>query len=701
MSTLTNIPLENAYSTNLSGSISASALTVTLDDAVHFTLPAGQTIDIIIDPENSKRERCVVTAIDATKKIFTVTRAQPDYYGHTATAVAHSGGAKVVITDSWSIFNDIATVVNSKVDKSTGAITVYANAAARDVAIPSPTNGMQCYLTDTGKFMDYTAGAWVNRESGGTFANASTTVAGKVEEATAAQVVAKTGTGETGARLFIAPDNSALINDSTGVADAGKLPVADANGRLKASMVHLDSQSLEDDGSDNVRVKLKAGGGLTKDASGLYADTATVGVVTGEAINGSVTPQAVTVLGTRVFTNDFPCVDNTVHNYILAHDSFTAFGNADATTRCAMKITTPNIDGVITVTGLQFSIQKTLAPVDNVFIEIMDEAAGLPNAVIANGTSGDLALGGVGTAYNMMAWTFATPPTLTKNTNYWIAFRRDGVNDAANYPQLSTSTAAAGLGITTYTGSTAIWAAATASRGFNGNITYSVNLAGAMYRADANDSMRSNVRGFTVSNVAATETAYNQSFGALAIAGLTAGKDYFLDTTIGGITNSPTIADSVALVPVGSSLTTGILDIKLGVKRWTQKISGISYRLVSGAGAVDSTINFALECGFRPKKITAHVYIDDSTANEDASDIVEWTDSFLSQHIYKFTALDSSHRTVTAVSTIGSPDASAYCGSPQMYVNVTAINDTGFTFEVFQNADNTATIGDIAWAVEG
>jgi hypothetical protein len=274
MSNLVNIPLENAYKSSLSGSIAAAAATCTVDDAVHFTLPAGQTVDIVIDPENSKRERRKITAISVDKKTFTLSAVQPDYLGHTPTSVPHSGGAKVVITDSWSIFDDIGTAVNSKVDKSTGAIQEYATEAARDLAITVPVNGMQVFITDTGKFTDYTAGAWVDRESGGTFANASTTVAGKVEEATLAQVVAKTGTGETGARMFIAPDNAAFIDDSAGAADAGKLPVTDANGRLKASMHHIDSQSLEDDGSDNLRVKLKTGGGIVKDANGLAAQAA-------------------------------------------------------------------------------------------------------------------------------------------------------------------------------------------------------------------------------------------------------------------------------------------------------------------------------------------------------------------------------------------------------------------------------------------
>jgi hypothetical protein len=120
MTNITNIPLENAYDTSLSGSITTSVLTCSVDDAVQFTLPGGQTFDIIIDPENSKRERCQVTALSVDKKTFTITRAQADFLGDTPTAKSHSGGAKVVISDSWNTFNEAATAINTKLDASGG-----------------------------------------------------------------------------------------------------------------------------------------------------------------------------------------------------------------------------------------------------------------------------------------------------------------------------------------------------------------------------------------------------------------------------------------------------------------------------------------------------------------------------------------------------------------------------------------------------
>jgi len=80
----------------------------------------------------------------------------------------------------------------------------YQNAAARDAAITSPRSGMSAVLIDEGVITDYYAATWNTRGSS-TTANASTSVAGKVQEATDAQAAASTQTGTTGARLFLNP----------------------------------------------------------------------------------------------------------------------------------------------------------------------------------------------------------------------------------------------------------------------------------------------------------------------------------------------------------------------------------------------------------------------------------------------------------------------------------------------------------------
>lgn len=98
---------------------------------------------------------------------------------------------------------------------------VFADATARDAAITSPTNGDRCYNTAAGVFQKYQGGAWTD-DATGTTANASVTVAGKVEISTDAEIRSKTGTGGSGAivvipasSLVIFRDNRIVLKDST------------------------------------------------------------------------------------------------------------------------------------------------------------------------------------------------------------------------------------------------------------------------------------------------------------------------------------------------------------------------------------------------------------------------------------------------------------------------------------------------------
>lgn len=105
---------------------------------------------------------------------------------------------------------ELVDMHDQKIDKQTGSkVKVYADTTARDADITSPENGMTCYSTADGVFFDYIAGAWSARATGST-SNASTTVAGKVELSTDAELRAGTATGGTGATIV--PNPSQLLN---------------------------------------------------------------------------------------------------------------------------------------------------------------------------------------------------------------------------------------------------------------------------------------------------------------------------------------------------------------------------------------------------------------------------------------------------------------------------------------------------------
>lgn len=81
---------------------------------------------------------------------------------------------------------------------------VYADATARDVWIPSPTNGMVIYNTALWVLQQYVAWAWAAFASG-TTTNADTTSSGKVEIATYSEASLGTNTWGSWATLAVTP----------------------------------------------------------------------------------------------------------------------------------------------------------------------------------------------------------------------------------------------------------------------------------------------------------------------------------------------------------------------------------------------------------------------------------------------------------------------------------------------------------------
>lgn len=102
------------------------------------------------------------------------------------------------------MFNGDVTFNGDLVFNRSARMPIYADATARDTAIPSPANGMIIYNSGIGALQQYVAGAWTNFASGSTV-NADTTTAGKVELPTTSEVQSNSQTGGSGAALAISP----------------------------------------------------------------------------------------------------------------------------------------------------------------------------------------------------------------------------------------------------------------------------------------------------------------------------------------------------------------------------------------------------------------------------------------------------------------------------------------------------------------
>lgn len=163
---------------------------------------------ITCEPDTSNEEGATFTSVTANAN-GTVTLggvstilAQSPYTETSGLVRSHSGGTKVVITDNVAFWNTFGNKNNDEV--LTGRWTTGVT--------PSTAN-------------DLVNKAYVDGVAVAGAPNASTTVKGIVEEATQAEVLAKTAAGGTAARLFVNPSTlpSTLLSDykvDTGVADA-------------------------------------------------------------------------------------------------------------------------------------------------------------------------------------------------------------------------------------------------------------------------------------------------------------------------------------------------------------------------------------------------------------------------------------------------------------------------------------------------
>lgn len=231
----------------LAAGISASATTITVGPI--FKTVAGvrtkqgfdSTVGECIISQGDYQERISFesASVNATTKVTTlsscvrglpVTNTTPNFTGGTGRIWPKGAAITVVDSHSYNQSSALTNAVNTFTLQQTFSVPPQYPVYATSGDLPVGGNGQgSAYVTADGVFYDYIAGAWSQRATG-SVANASTTVAGKTEEATAAELGAGTAAGGTGARLFINP--SLAVKTSAGAGDENKLPVLDSAGNL-------------------------------------------------------------------------------------------------------------------------------------------------------------------------------------------------------------------------------------------------------------------------------------------------------------------------------------------------------------------------------------------------------------------------------------------------------------------------------------
>lgn len=182
MTEFTTLPIEDLYESTLQSDLGAAELTAKTVKLITGTLTGGATCYMGIDYDKpSKYELVKINAING-QDVTIETRGVKTKAGGTGAAQFHAAGAKVIITHSYKVFEDIATAIASKANSSSPTLTnptlvnpvvnnyidlpTYANAAARDVAIVTPAKGMLVILDTDGDgnrcLSTYSGSAWEN-----------------------------------------------------------------------------------------------------------------------------------------------------------------------------------------------------------------------------------------------------------------------------------------------------------------------------------------------------------------------------------------------------------------------------------------------------------------------------------------------------------------------------------------------------------
>ena len=204
MSNISNIPLEDWFSTSLTRSWDWSVWTIYVASTPSFTFPSWITTYIVVNPWKSNMQLATINAYNSSLKTMTVSSITLNKWASVAsTANPHSVWSKVIISDNYQFWADIISSLNSKVDWDTQPFPSYTT-SWRDALTAS--NWMVIYNSTTWELNQYISWSWSAISAWSTQPNASTILAGKVEIPTQAQFDAGAITWETGALLVSTPE---------------------------------------------------------------------------------------------------------------------------------------------------------------------------------------------------------------------------------------------------------------------------------------------------------------------------------------------------------------------------------------------------------------------------------------------------------------------------------------------------------------
>lgn len=424
------------FTTNLATFIPIAGTVATLQSATDddgVVLPTGRYF-FTLDGENSSKEHfsCNLSGLSLTN-LKSISRQGIETVGAVR---SHRIGCTVTLTDFAHIkyLNDLLA----------GTTKLDATTPLEYDAAPSITGSNQLATK-----------AYVDSVAFGVGVLASTTVAGYVELATLAEVLARSTTGGSGAKLVITPDilPSTLLSDyaaDTGTANTYAMAPTLAITAYVTGQIFTFKAGNANTGASTLNVSTLGAKSIKKIGN---VDLAANDVVAGQIIivqYDGTNFQMLNPVGNAPITNS-----NFVHSHprgetingsttpvpvALINDIFQEeFGGS--VTLDVGKVTTGNKMAIsftpqaaITLTSLKVYLKKQGSPTDNIVISIQSDSAGAPSgSAVTNGTGTGIAGSGLTTSFVLTTITLAGTVTLAANTKYWIVANRDSTTSDTNY----------------------------------------------------------------------------------------------------------------------------------------------------------------------------------------------------------------------------------------------------------------------------
>lgn len=392
---------------------------------------------------------------------------------------------------------------------------VYADATARDAAIPSPANGMVVYLTDEGVNYQYIGGAWTTYATG-SVSNASTTVAGKVEIATAEERAAGTSTGGTGALLV--PSNDALVKTSSGASDENKIPVLDSEGQLATGFMPTNVQEANTFfGATDVTAEAV---NSLKNPTWQYGENLTAGDPV-STINTNITYAGPNTVTADTDTNEASPATNYVSSTTLEPNGYN-IGASDRISLLAFGNLSAALPNVVRIISFDLNIKVVTGNAGTNWLAFPITSAWTPATVTwnTNPTIGSQ-MGSVASSNGVSTKTISCTVTSAAITTQILTYGVMVTIQNAGVTNTFQSLENAGATPATIT-----------------NVVY-ITRDGKIYRTDANFvESTQEFLGFVETTDVADSSHTLRHDGVLTTTSLTPGSDYYLSDTIGTIATS-------------------------------------------------------------------------------------------------------------------------------------------------------------------